>query len=210
MSDYDESDYDDDDPKPLPAIRSLLGRNATVQPYKKYDPITGEWRNAVRFARQPVSDEQKGTFLLEYMKWGRMNDAAAAAGISGYRIRKLAEEDEEFADAVTLAEAHYRDKLIQHHQNLVFEGTEKISYDRNGNVVSKERIYPIRLIEMELKKHDSGYRDKQEVEITHKGGVLVAPAEVKSIEDWENRFSQAKNITPGDEDDESVEIIPPR
>ena len=83
----------------------------------------------------------------------------------------------------------YRDKLIAHHQELVFNGTKKESFDRNGKLISTETIYPIRLIELELKKHDDGYRDKREVQMNVTGGVLIAPADVKSIDDWEKRFS---------------------
>lgn len=205
MSHYDESDYDEDDSRPLPAIKSLLGRKSQAIPTRTWDPILGEWRNSVRFGRQPITDEQKGAFLLEYMKWGRMAEAAAAAGVSQNRIKKLAAEDEDFAEAVLLAEAAYRDRLLQHHQNLLFNGTEKISYDRNGNIVSKEQIYPIRLIELELKKHDPGYRDKQEIEMKHSGGVLVAPAEMASIEDWEKKFTQNLiDVTPPDEEEEDA------
>lgn len=95
-----------------------------------------------------------------------------------------------------MQEEEYKDKLIGHHQNLVFNGTVKESYDRNGGLVSKETIYPIRLIELELKKHDRAYREKQEIAINHTGGVLVAPAETVSVDDWEKRFGAAKDITP--------------
>ncbi len=205
MSDYDVSDYDEDDKQPnLPPIRSLLSRRTVATPYRRWDPILGEWRNAVRFGRQEVTDEQKGAFLEEYLKWGRLTEAAAVAGVSANRIKALAQEDEEFAEALTLAESAYRDKLIQHHQNLLFNGTEKVSYDRNGNVVSREQIYPIRLIEMELKKHDQGYRDKQEIEMKHSGGVLIAPTEMASIEDWERKFAEKLiDVTPEAEEEDA-------
>jgi len=32
--------------------------------------------------------------------------------------------------------------------------------------------------------------------ITHSGGVLVAPAEMGTIDDWEKKFNSMKNITP--------------
>ena len=55
---------------------------------------------------------------------------------------------------------------------------------------------------MELKKHDSGYREKQELNVNHGGGVLVAPAEMGSIDDWEARFGKAKDITPSEDEDD--------
>lgn len=185
------------------APRSLLSRGSTAIREQVQDQTTGDWRTVVRFSRRKFdNDWAKQTFLETYQKWGRIGEAAAAAGVSTQTVRKACLEDEDFAEAVMMAEEAYREKLIAHHQDLVFNGTEKISYDRNGNVVSKEQIFPIRLIELELKKHDSGYRDKQEIDVTHKGGVLVAPAEMGSIDDWEKRFSQAKVISPPVEEDE--------
>ena len=106
------------------------------------------------------------------------------------------EDDEEFAEAFYEVEQDYKEKLIGHHQDLLFNGIEKNRYDREGNLVETTRDYPIRLIELELKKHDEGYRDKKEMKVNHTGGVLVAPAETKSIDDWESRFSGAKDVTP--------------
>lgn len=176
--------------------RSLIARGSRAIRVTEQDPETGEWRTFIRMSRVKFDDEAKARFLDEYRKWGRMGESAAAAGVSKQTVRKALEDDEDFAEAVIACEEEYKDKLISHHQDLVFNGQEKVSYDRNGNIVSRETIYPIRLIEMELKKHDKGYREKIEQEITHKGGVLVAPAEMKTIDDWESRFSKAKDITP--------------
>jgi len=179
-----------------PTLRSLISRGSKPVMVEEYDEETGQWRSKIKMSRLKFDDKAKGIFLEEYRKWGRMGESAAAAGVTPQCVRHHMEIDEEFAQAMLIAENEYQDKLISHHQNLVFNGTEKVSYDRNGNVVSTERIYPIRLIELELKKHDPGYRDKQEIAVNHTGGVLVAPAEVGSIDDWERRFTQAKDVTP--------------
>lgn len=175
--------------------RSLISRGSTpvVVDYQDGD---GNWRSKIKMSRTKFNEREKGIFLEEYRKWGRMGEAASAAGVSTQTVRKAIDQDEDFAEALMVAEDEYRDKLIGHHQNLVFNGTERVSYGRDGSIVGTETIYPIRLIELELKKHDSGYRERQEVAINHSGGVLVAPAEMSSIDDWEKRFSSAKNITP--------------
>lgn len=150
-------------------------------------------------SRVKFTDEAKGVFLNEYRKWGRMTDSAHAAGVSPQTVRKHMEDDEDFGEAVMHAADEYKDKLISHQQNLVFNGTLKENYDRNGNLVSREQIFPIRLIELELKKHDDGYREKKEIEMTHKtGGVLLAPGESGSVDDWEKRWANAKDVTPMD------------
>lgn len=175
--------------------RSLLARGSkpvAVQ-YKDGD---GNWRIKVKMSREKFGDAEKGIFLEEFRKWGRMGESAAAAGVATSVVRSHMEKDEDFAIAVLMAEEEYRDKLVSHHQDLVFNGQEKKIYDRQGKLVSTERVYPIRLIELELKKHDEGYRDKREVKMNHTGGVLIAPSETQSIDDWESRFGKAKDITP--------------
>jgi hypothetical protein len=176
--------------------RSLVSRGSKIIREEVQDDATGEWRTVIRMSRVKFDDKAKERFLMEYAKWGRMGEAAAAAGVATNTVRKHMQEDEDFAEAAYLQEEEYKEKLIGHHQNLLFNGTVKESYDRNGNLVSKETIYPIRLIEMELKKHDKGYRDKQEIAVNHTGGVMVAPAETESVDDWEKRFGSARDITP--------------
>lgn len=176
--------------------RSLISRGSRVVQEQVFDEESGEWKMKIRMSRKKFDDQAKGVFLEEFRKWGRMGESAAAAGVSPQTVRKAMEEDDDFAEAMQLAEMDYRDKLIGHQQNLVFNGQLKKTYDRNGNLVSEERIYPIRLIELELKKHDEGYRDKQEVKHNHSGGVLIAPAELPSIEDWETKFAKMKDVTP--------------
>tara|TARA_R110000851_G_scaffold16046_1_gene52501 strand:+ start:1783 stop:2418 length:636 start_codon:yes stop_codon:yes gene_type:complete len=176
--------------------RSLVSRGSKVVKVDIRDKVTGEWRTAIRMSRTKFDEKAKEVFLLEYAKWGRMGESAAAAGVSTLTVRRHMEEDEEFAEAFYMQEEEYRDKLIGHHQNLLFNGTQKTTYDRNGGKVSEETIYPIRLIELELKKHDKGYRDKQEIAVNHSGGVMIAPAEMADIDDWETRFGAAKDITP--------------
>ena len=179
-----------------PQLRSMISRGTVPIKEDVQDPKTGEWRTVIRMSRRKFHDDAKEVFLKEYAKWGRIGEAASAAGVSTQTVRKAMEDDADFGEAFLMQEQEYRDKLIGHHQDLLFNGTLKTSYDRNGQIISEERIYPIRLIEMELKKHDKGYRDKQEIEVTHSGGVLVAPAETTTIDDWEARFGKAKDISP--------------
>ena len=175
----------------------MLSRGSKPVLVEECDEETGEWRTRIKMSRKKFDEKAKGIFLQEYLKWGRMGEAASAAGVTPQTVRAEMERDTDFGEAMLACEEDYQDKLISHHQNLVFNGTERISYDRNGNISNRETIYPIRLIELELKKHDKGYREKQEVEMTHKGGVLFMPNEPQSVDDWEKNFGEdMKDITP--------------
>ncbi len=200
--DYTEDNYDRIQVRQRP--RSLLARGSKPIVVEEWDEETGDWRRRIKMSRKLLDEAGKGRFLEVYRKWGRIGDAAAAVPCSTQVVRKEIAEDEDFAEAVLMAEEEYRDKLIGHHQDLVFNGTIKKSYDRNGNLVSEETIYPIRLIELELKKHDPGYREKQEISHKHSGGVLIAPAEMGTIDDWEKKFSNMKDVTP----DEGQKPVP--
>jgi hypothetical protein len=172
---------------------SLTRKTTTFSPVQ-YQDAEGNWRVKIVSQREKLDDRAKGIFLDTYREHGRMGHSARAAGVTPPTVRRAMENDPDFAEACLAAEHDYRDRLIEHHQNLVFEGQTKITYDRQGNVVSEEKIYPIRLIELELKKHDEGYRDKREVDMKVSGGVLIAPADVKSIDDWESRFGGGQVI----------------
>ena len=200
---FSADDYDKIQVRQRP--RSLLTRGSKPV-LVEYQDEDGNWRSRIKMSRIKFGDAEKGVFLETFRKWGRMGEAAAAAGVSTQTVRKHVDEDEDFAEALMMAEEEYREKLIGHHQDLVFNGTIKKSYDRNGNLVSEETVYPIRLIELELKKHDTGYREKQEISHQHSGGVLIAPAEMGSIEDWESKFQNMKNVTPDEDNPDIVEI----
>ena len=193
---YTEQTERDEQFRIRPQIRSLISRGSKVVRRDEYDEVTGEWRSVVRMSRTKFDDRAKEIFLREFAKWGRMGEAASAAGVSTQTVRHHMEEDEDFAEALMMQEEEYRDKLISHHQNLLFNGVEKRRYDKEGNLIEETREYPIRLIELELKKHDEGYREKREFKVEHNGGVLVTPAEMGTVDEWEQRFGSAKDVTP--------------
>lgn len=151
-----------------------------------------------------VTPDKIEVYLQEIREHGIVDLACIRANLSKGSINKYVDENPEFEEALQEARAVYKSKVLIHHQDLVFNGTEKVNYDRNGNVIATERVFIPRLIELELRKVDSEYRDKQE--ITHKvsGGVLVAPSDLNSVEEWEAKYQSSPiiNITPTEKKDE--------
>ena len=166
-----------------------LIERAPTEAYRmeQYKDSEGKTRYKMVIADMKFGEEAKASFLAEFAEHGRLGTAARKSGVTIKTVQRHIEKDPLFGQLVAEALECYKDRLIKHHQNLVFKGTEKVSYDRNGNIVSTERVYPVRLIELELKKHDEGYRDKKDVTVQVKGGVLVAPAEI-SMEEWSAKF----------------------
>lgn len=155
----------------------------------KYQDKDGAWRVRLVSHRKALTDEQKEVYLTELAEHGRTGHAATKANTTSFTISRERKSDADFEEAVQTALSIYKDRVIEHHQDLVFNGTTRTSYDRVGNVVSEEKIYPIRLIELELKKVDEGYREKRDIDVKVSGGVLIAPAELGTIEEWEAKFN---------------------
>ena len=155
---------------------------------EEYFDDDGNWR--IRITSGSKFDEvSRGIFLREMADHGRKSTAAMAAGVSVTTANWAIKNDIEFNEAVAHCQLIYRDRVIAHHQDLLFNGIEKTRYDNKGAIVEITRDYPIRLIELELKHVDDGYRDKREIHMNVTGGVLVAPIGV-SIEDWEKEYGK--------------------
>ena len=151
----------------------------------------GVERQRIRFTNQGrFCDEKKRLFLEFYSATNRIREASDMAGVSLKTVREHIASDPEFGEAVMEAEQSYRDHVVAHIQDLCFNGVEKKVYDRNGNLVSEEIQYPVKLIEMEGRRVEPGYRDYQHVSVTHGGGVLVAPASLGTIEEWQKKFGE--------------------
>jgi hypothetical protein len=167
---------------------------------EKYFDDEGNLRYRLVKRNNKFDEERQALFLEQIAEHGRPMTASKVCDVSMPRIREYAERNPEFAELYAEAMEAYKDRLLSHHQDLIFNGMLKKSYDRNGNLVSEEKIYPIPLIQMELRKHDEGYREKREVTMDVKGGVFVAPAGL-SAEDWEKQFS------PGGNQVEEAEVV---
>lgn len=150
-------------------------------------------------------------FLDNYREHGMMKKAAAAAGVSASAVRRVITKHKEFAEACLEAEEEYRDKVVEHVQNLALNGTVRKSYDRQGALISEEQVFMPNIVLAEARRVEEGYRDKREVAMNVSGGVLVAPSSVNSIDDWESKYGDgetvegtATEVQPEEEEDKGV------
>lgn len=153
-----------------------------------------------RYGGHDVNADAIKIFLDYFAHTGLKMQAAMAAGISYKVIQRLTETDKEFQAAVMEAEAMYAERVVAHHQKLVFEGSERVIYNRHGDVVSREKIVYPKLIELELKKVDERYRDKRELDVRVTPGVLVAPRDADSVDDWVRKYGSGPIIDNEDPD----------
>lgn len=187
--------------------RELQSRAKTSKVVMAREPDgSGGWRNVIKMSTNKFDDEAKQIFLDNYQIHARMGDAAASAGVVTLTVRRAMKRDQEFAQGMMIAEEMYKDRLVAHHQDLVFNGTTRRQYDKEGNMVGEEQIFSTPLILAELRKHDAGYRDKREIGLTVTAGVMVAPPEV-TLEEWEAKFGRKIEEDPENIIDGTSELL---
>lgn len=146
----------------------------------KANPVADQtnWRKNLVGQRIKFDDKAKELFLAAFADHGRKKHAAMAAGVSTLTVTNHCKNDPDFAQAYDEAQAEYRDKFVEKAiGDLAFKGIAINKVNQvTGQVFEERRDHPVRLLELELKRIDATYRDKQEVNLTGVGGVIVAPA----------------------------------
>ena len=129
---------------------------------------------------------------------GRVTHAARASGISPLTVKATEKNDPNFAEMVGLAQMEYRDKIAAEVYRRAVEGWDVpiVGGQFKDKVVAHERRYSDRLLEMEAKRVDSGYREKQSLNIGQAGGVIVINASPTEKEPWRAKYNQLDCGTP--------------
>jgi hypothetical protein len=122
-------------------------------------------------------------FLQLLATSGLVHNSILAVGLSRAALDKYRKANPEFNEAVEAARECYRDRVRHAVQERAIEGWDEPVFYK-GVVVGHIRKFSDRLLEMEAKKHDPGYRDQVSVDATVKAGVLVVPATPQSMEQW--------------------------
>lgn len=167
-------------------------RNSTTGKVRNVKADQSTWRRQLQQSRIKFDDDQKGLYLKALAEHGRKGDAARAAGVSQQCVRDHLDNDPDFQEQAEEAMSCYRDRLVGHHQTLLFEGEIHRRFNKDGELIEERHVYPVRLIELELKRHEPEYRERQTIDLEGAGaGVLVAPAEM-SPQEWIEQM-QAEN-----------------
>ncbi len=151
-------------------------------------------------ARQKYSSRNPYKFTLKVQMLfcehlailGRVTHAARASGISPLTVKATEKSNPEFAEMVGLAQMEYRDKVAAEVYRRAIEGWDVpiVGGQWKDKVVAYERKFSDRLLEMEAKRVDSGYREKQSLNIGQAGGVIVINASPTEKEPWRAKYNQ--------------------
>jgi hypothetical protein len=150
------------------------------------------WREQLQRSRIKFDDVQKNLYLRVLSETGRKTQAALAAGVGLNTVKTHLDIDPDFAEAFELALEQYRDRVHDIAQST-YDGRLKkpiLGGQFKDEVVAHETIIHANILAMELKRVDPSYRDRSEIDMNVKGGVLVVPDASETKEEYLARIKR--------------------
>ena len=126
-------------------------------------------------------------YLHEVSRTGQLVASAYRVGVS-YDSTLRARENPDYQKAVNEALDRYRDVIDAEIRRRGIEGSQEPVFYQ-GRIVGWVLKFSDALLIAHAKAHDPRYRDRSEIDVTHKGGVMAVPL-TPSAPDWERRFSE--------------------
>jgi hypothetical protein len=151
------------------------------------------WRKKIQASKIKFDDIQKAIFIKVFSETGRLFEAANAADVSTGTVRNHLTADPEFEEAYERAKAYYREQVVHKVvQKVALEGVLEpiVGGKFKDEVVAHKRVFATNILAMEMKRVDPGYREKAEVDVNMRGGVLIMPATIPE-EEWIAKYSKA-------------------
>jgi len=104
---------------------------------------------------QPLkfTEEKRARFLACLEQTGEITAAAAVAGISRQTAYDTANREPAFAEAIEAALGRLDEERLRIFRKLAIEGVEKVTYDKDGNVAARTRVFSERLLLAWIKRH---------------------------------------------------------
>jgi hypothetical protein len=147
--------------------------------------------SAVRVYQHKFDKDRQEIFLRFYAETGQHYASAAAAGVCGLTVYTHVKRDEDFKERYEEAKGAFRDKLQAEVYRRAVIGVSRYVVQKGGVVRDPhnpalplvEQHYSDNLLLELARRHDPEFRPKQQVEVTHTGGVLLIPAG-QTTEQW--------------------------
>lgn len=179
----------DDDGALIPDPDGLV--HAESEPEENPGDRIVDWyidHRAFRFDRRAQE-----RFLRALMKHGRFAQACSEAGVAISTMAFHRRRNPDFARAVSDAQEFWKDQIEAEIQRRALEGWDEPVFGGRfkDELVGHVRRYDSALLQLLAKRHIAEYRDKQEVNHNHTGGVLLIPEKSYSVEELEALSSKA-------------------
>lgn len=130
-------------------------------------------------------------FCVEYQKHNLLTRAAKVVPeVSVHAIRHHMKNNPMFQVMIDEAKMIYRDKIVETVYQRAVEGVDEPIIGGMGRdqIITYKKVYSDRLLELEAKRVEHGYRDKGGLEINTGGGVLVVQAGNMDQAGWEEKY----------------------
>lgn len=166
---------------PHPSTSGFLGDDIKVD--------WSNWRQRMRTATLKLDDVAKEKFFEYFAETGMLFNSAYRVGVSVQCIKNHIKNDPEFEEGFAEAKQRYADKIERVAQEVAQTGIFKpiIGGKERDFVVAYERVVATNILAMQMKRSNPEYREKSELDLNVKGGVLVAPATL-SPDEWVKQF----------------------
>lgn len=133
------------------------------------------------------SEEKKQAFIEIYRQNGLVQRSAKTIGVSPPTIANHRKKDPTFDMACQMAYKDYCESLEREAYRRAVEGVPEAVFYQGIHIADK-LVYSDRLLELKLKRHMPEYRERQSIDMSVTGGVLVVPGPALSVPDWEKEF----------------------
>ena len=156
------------------------------------------------------TEEAKSIYLDDLARFGRKKMSATAAGVNMSTIQDHRKNDDHFAQAEVEALETYKDRVRQAVYEYGVTGMlEPVFGGKFKNqIVGYKRIVSPAVTILEAKRVDETYRERAQLDVNHKGGVLLIPTGMSSDE-WEKKFAKPPKELTSDEAQVQAEASPP-
>lgn len=176
-----------------PARRMLTQMLENPEP--SYDP---DDKNSLFWAiGRKFTAEMKVKFLQMTAKYGRVGLAAHSVGISKNTVATHRATDKRFDELVREAESFYREATAAVIMQQAREGLIERKWNSAGQLISERRTYETQLRIKLLDWCDPSFNSAQKQEITVKGGAVMVPGPVDSVEDWNSVLAALNDLEKG-------------
>lgn len=131
------------------------------------------------------NDDARATFLDYLGKFGVIQTALDACGISRSTLKKHLADDKQFAEAVNDAKEEYADRLEVIAHDFAFGKIEEAVIWQGRKMKTTKYIQSESILTLLLKANrPSKYSLKEQADVNIHGGVLMAPALYTDMEKW--------------------------
>ena len=139
--------------------------------------------------------EQRKTFLQKLSETGLQVRACEEVGVNRRVVYSLRKDDKEFEHNYETAMIVYRERLEEEIHRRGMEGWQEPVFYR-GEVIGAIRKFDSNLLMFHAKRHIPEYREKQQVDLTLSGGVLLVHAAHPTAADWEKHARAVESQRP--------------